>query len=98
MIVDDFTISGGTLVDLAYKLKERSATNVLVTISHGVFSEESVEKIEKSPISKLIMTYSVETQPATFTDKIEVVSVAPMFAEAIKRIQNRESISVLFPQ
>ncbi|MEE2754235.1 MAG: hypothetical protein VX910_09645 [Candidatus Latescibacterota bacterium] len=83
---------------LAYKLKERGATNVLVTISHGVFSEESVENIEKSPISKLIVTDSVETQPTTFTDKIEVVSVAPMIAEAIKRIQTRESISVLFPQ
>jgi ribose-phosphate pyrophosphokinase len=98
LIVDDFTISGGTLIDLAIKLKERGAGEILVAISHGVFSEGSVEKIEASPISKLIVTDTVETQPATLTDKIEVVSVAPMFAEAIKRIHNRESISVLFPQ
>jgi ribose-phosphate pyrophosphokinase len=98
LIVDDFTISGGTLVDLANKLVERGATDILVAISHGVFSEGSVEKIEKSPISKLIVTDSVETQPADLTNKIEVVSVAPLFAEAIKRIHNRESISVLFPQ
>jgi ribose-phosphate pyrophosphokinase len=42
------------------------------------------------------MTDSVETQPVTLSSKIEVVSVAGMFAEAIKRIANRESISVLF--
>ena len=98
LVVDDFTISGGTLVDIAHKLKERGATDVLVAISHGVFSEGSMEKLENSPISSLIVTDSVETQPVTFIDKIETVSVAPLFGEAIKRIHNRESISVLFPR
>jgi ribose-phosphate pyrophosphokinase len=46
----------------------------------------------------LIVTDSVETQPVAFIDKIETVSVAPLFGEAIRRIHNRESISVLFPQ
>lgn len=98
LVVDDFTISGGTLVDIASKLKERGAKDVLVAISHGIFSKGSMEKIEASPISKLIVTDSVETQPVTFIDKIETVSVAPLFGEAIRRIHNRESISVLFPQ
>ena len=57
-----------------------------------------MEKIEASPISKLIVTVSVETQPVEFIDKIETVSIAPLFGEAIRRIHNRESISVLFPQ
>ena len=98
LVVDDFTISGCTLVDIACKLKERGAREILVAISHGVFSEGSMEKIEQSPISKLIVTDSVETQPVTFIDKIEVISVAPLFGEAIKRIHHHESISVLFPQ
>jgi ribose-phosphate pyrophosphokinase len=56
-----------------------------------------MERIIDSPIEKLIITDSIETQPVAFCDKIEVVSVAPFFAEAIRRIHNRESISVLFP-
>jgi ribose-phosphate pyrophosphokinase len=56
-----------------------------------------MERIMDSPIEKLIVTDSIETQPVDFCERIEVVSVAPLFAEAIRRIHNRESISVLFP-
>jgi ribose-phosphate pyrophosphokinase len=49
-----------------------------------------------SPIERLFTTDSVETQPAKLSDKVEVVSVAGLFAEAIRRIAHRESISVLF--
>lgn len=98
LIVDDFTISGGTLVDMAQKLEERGARAVYAAISHGVFAGDCMQKIDASPIEKLVVTDSVETQPVEFSSKIEVVSVAPLFAEAIKRIYNHESISVLFPQ
>ncbi len=98
MIVDDFIISGGTLVDMAQKLEERGARAVYAAISHGVFAGDCMRRIEDSPIEKLVVTDSVETQPVEFGRKIEVVSVAPLFAEAIKRIYNHESISVLFPQ
>jgi ribose-phosphate pyrophosphokinase len=56
-----------------------------------------MERLDRSPIRKLLVTDSIETQPVTFSPKIEVVSVAPLFAEAIRRIHRRESISVLFP-
>ena len=56
-----------------------------------------MERVAASKINKLYVTDSVETQPVTFDAKIETVSVAPLFAEAIRRIHNRESISVLFP-
>jgi ribose-phosphate pyrophosphokinase len=46
----------------------------------------------------LLVTDSIETQPVALTSKIEVVSVAPLFGEAIRRIHQRESISVLFPK
>jgi ribose-phosphate pyrophosphokinase len=98
LIVDDFTISAGTLTDAADKLVERGAKAVYAAVSHGVFSEGSMQRIESSAIQRLLVTDSIETQPVTFSDKVEVVSVAPLFGEAIRRIHNRESISVLFPE
>jgi ribose-phosphate pyrophosphokinase len=98
LIVDDFTISGGTLVEAAIKLLERGALAVYAAVTHGVFAAGSQERIAASPITRLLITDSVETQPVAFCDKIEVVSVAPLFGEAIRRIHDHESISVLFPQ
>jgi ribose-phosphate pyrophosphokinase len=56
-----------------------------------------MERLEKSPIERLLVTDSVETQPVALSPKIEVVSVAPLLGEAIRRIHDRESISDLFP-
>jgi ribose-phosphate pyrophosphokinase len=97
LIVDDFTISAGTLAEAANVLLERGARSVLAAVTHGVFSEGSMQRIEQSAIETLFVTDSIETQPVEFCDKIEVVSVAPLFGEAIRRIHRRESISVLFP-
>jgi ribose-phosphate pyrophosphokinase len=97
LIVDDFTISAGTLVEAAHKLVERGAKAVYGAVSHGVFSEGSMERLDQSPIQALLVTDSVETQPVALSQKVEVVSVAPLFGEAIRRIHNRESISMLFP-
>ena len=97
LIVDDFTISAGTLANAAVALIERGARTVYAAVSHGVFSEGSMERLDQSPIQRLLITDSIETQPVVFSPKVEVVSVAPLFGEAIRRIHNRESISVLFP-
>jgi ribose-phosphate pyrophosphokinase len=97
LIVDDFTISAGTLADASAKLLERGAKQVYAAVSHGVLSPGSIERLDASDIERLLMTDSIETQPVVFSEKIEVVSVAPLFGEAIRRIHNRESISVLFP-
>jgi ribose-phosphate pyrophosphokinase len=96
LLVDDFTISAGTLADAAEKLMERGATAVYAAVSHGVFSEGSMERLDRSPIRQLLVTDSIETQPVTLSPKVEIVPVAPLFGEAIRRIHNRESISVLF--
>ena len=97
LIVDDFTISTGTLVNAAQKLIERGALAVYAAVSHGVFGEGSMERLEQSPIRNLLVTDSIETQPVALSSKVQVVSVAPLFVEAIRRIHRRESISVLFP-
>jgi len=81
---------------VAEELLNRGARSVYAAVSHGVLSQGSTEKLQDSPIERLFITDTVETQPTEFCEKIEVVSVAPLFAEAIKRIHSRESISVLF--
>jgi ribose-phosphate pyrophosphokinase len=96
LIVDDFTISAGTLVDAARVLAERGATAVYAAVTHGLLAGPAIERLEASPIKKLFMTDSVETQPVELSEKVEVVSVAGLLGEAISRIARRESISVLF--
>jgi ribose-phosphate pyrophosphokinase len=98
IIVDDFTVSAGTLADAARLLVERGARTVVAAVTHGVFSEGSMERIDASPIERVVITDTIETQPVTLSERIVVVSVAPLFAEAIRRIHNRESISVLFAE
>lgn len=96
LIVDDFTISAGTLVDAARVLVERGASSIYAAVSHGLLAGPAGERLQVSPIERLFMTDTVETQPVELPPKVEVVSVAGLFGEAIRRIANRESISVLF--
>jgi ribose-phosphate pyrophosphokinase len=69
---------------------------VHAAVSHGVFADGAMERIQRSPILSLLVTDSVESQPEPLGSKIELVSVAPLLGEAIRRIHNHESISVLF--
>ncbi|QBI21099.1 ribose-phosphate diphosphokinase [Egibacter rhizosphaerae] len=97
VIVDDFSISAQTMVGMATELDRRGAKEVVAALAHGVFAEPAMERIDASPLTRVVTTDSVENQPVVFSDKVHVVSVAPLFGEAIRRIHNRESISVLFP-
>jgi len=96
LIVDDFTISGGTLCEAAQALAARGARSVHAVVSHGVFAVGTADRIDKSALTSLLTTDSVETQPEALSEKVQVVSVAPLLADAIRRIHSRESISVLF--
>src|SRR4030095_14635782 len=92
LIVDDFTISAGTLVDAARVLIERGATSVYAAVSHGLLAGQANARLDDSPIERLFITDSVETQPGSLSPKVEIVSVAGLFGEAIRRIARRESI------
>jgi ribose-phosphate pyrophosphokinase len=96
LIVDDFTITAGTLVAAARVLTERGAKSVYAAVSHGLLAGDANRRLDDSPIERLFMTDSVETQPTPHSPKVEIVSVAPLFGEAIRRIFRRESISDLF--
>jgi Phosphoribosyl synthetase-associated domain len=69
LIVDDFTISAGTLTEAADKLVERGAKAVYAAVSHGVFSAGSMERLDRSPIQRLMVTDSIETQPVVFSPR-----------------------------
>ena len=96
MIVDDFTISGGTLVDIANVLKKKGAKRVIACLAHNMLREKGVKKIEDSPIEMLISTDTVDNPYIVSSKKMITVSAAPLFAEAVLRIHERASVSPLF--
>jgi ribose-phosphate pyrophosphokinase len=98
LIIDDFTITAGTLVEVAECLMERGAVAVHAAVTHGVFTGKSMPRLDASPITRLLVTDTVENHPVDLSAKVQVVSVAPLLAEAIRRIHHRESLSVLFHQ
>jgi ribose-phosphate pyrophosphokinase len=75
----------------------RGAKEVYAVVSHGVLAEQAAQKIDDSPITQLLATDTVENHPNSLPEKIQFVSVAPLFGEAIRRIHSRESISAMFP-
>ena len=96
LIVDDFTVMGGTLIKVAERLIERGAARVLAAVTHGLFADGCMERLDASPIEKLLITDTVETQPVSFSPKVQVVSAAGLLAAAIRRIHTRQSVSALF--
>jgi ribose-phosphate pyrophosphokinase len=97
IIVDDIIDSGGTIINAVEALKKAGAIDVYVFITHAVLSGESAERIKKSKIKKLIITDTIDnSQKIKNNSKIEVISIAPLMAEAISRISNSTSVSDLF--
>lgn len=98
LIVDDFTISGGTLVNLAQGLKERGAQDITCMLSHNIISAKGVEKLNASPIKAIYSTDTVYNPNIIGHEKFKTVSVAPMFAETIMRYYKHDSINQMFFQ
>ncbi|MCL2404220.1 MAG: ribose-phosphate pyrophosphokinase [Defluviitaleaceae bacterium] len=96
LIVDDFTISCGTLASTARYLKKLNAERIFACVSHCVMSDRALDELTNSPIERLYITDTVENAAAFNHPKIKVVSMAPVFGEAIRIIHNRESLSQLF--
>lgn len=96
VLVDDMISTGGTLVVAAELLQQRGASEVLSAATHGIFAQDALELIDRSPIERLFVTDTLPVPQDGPTEKIEVVSVAPLLAEAITRIHKDLSISALF--
>ncbi len=93
---DDEILTGGSLIELIRALKEKGAKEIYAGITHGILSGPAVERIKESPVKELVLTNTVPVPTEKRIDKIKVLSVAELFAEAIKRIHHSESVSSIF--
>jgi ribose-phosphate pyrophosphokinase len=97
LIFDDIVDTAGTLALSAEALKKEGARRILAACTHAVLSGQAIEKVEKSPIENLIVTDTIPlSAPAQVCRKITVLSVAELFGEAIRRINEGSSVSSLF--
>ena len=96
VIVDDMISSGSTLVRCAHKLMERGARQVFAATVHPILSGNARVMIDESPIEKLYVTDTLQLSERHNSDRLEVLTVAPLLAEAIMRIHKDLSISALF--
>ena len=94
LIVDDLIDTAGTLTNAAAALKERGALNIIAICTHPILSGPAFQRIEDSPIDELLVTDTVQLRQPS--DKIKVLSIANIFAEAIQRIHTNDTISALF--
>ena len=97
ILVDDIVDSGGTLCNAAEALKKEGARSVSAYITHGVLSGKAVERVTGSVLDELVITDSIGVRPEVASARnIRVVTIAPLLAEAIKRISDESSVSSLF--
>jgi ribose-phosphate pyrophosphokinase len=96
IIRDDIIDTGGTLTEFAYALQKNGAKEIYACCTHAVLSADSLEKIEKSPIKRLVISDTIDQKGKKFSNKVEALSVAQLFGEAIIRTDKEESISSLF--
>lgn len=96
IIIDDMVDTAGSVVNAAKVLKDMGANEIYVACTHPVLSGPAFERIRDSMIKELIVTNTIPLPAGKPADKIKVLSVAPLFAEAIKRIYEGLSLSKLF--
>lgn len=97
LMVDDFTITGNSLISMAELLKRRGAHDVYAAVTHGVLSKGAAPHIAASPIKQLFITDTIENLQDPLPPNISVISVAALFAQSIRSIHDRTSVSSLFP-
>lgn len=94
LIVDDIIDTAGTITKSAIAFKERGATSVIAFCTHPVLSGPAYDRIEGSGLDELIVTDTIPLKKQS--EKIHVLSVAPLFAEVIRRVYHNESVNSLF--
>jgi len=97
ILVDDIVDSAGTLCNAATALKEAGATSVSAYVTHGVLSGGAVARVSASPMEQLVITDSIAaTEAVRVSHNIEQLTIAPLMAEAMRRISEESSVSSLF--
>ena len=95
LVFDDMIDTGGTICAAAKTVKSAGASSVTVFATHGIFSNNALQKIDESAIDKVIITNSIPVD-AKASKKLEILDVSDLLAESIKRIHENKSISKLF--
>ena len=96
VIIDDEIDTAGSLMEAVSALVSEGAGAIYSCATHGVFSGAALERIHASPIAEVIVTDTIPLSPQANHDRITVLSIAPLFGEAIKRIHRGESVGALF--
>ena len=95
-IIDDMIDTAGTICNAAVTAIDNGATSVTAIATHPVLSGKAIERLEKSPIEKVIVSDTILMPENKLFDKLEIISIAEIFADTIKRINSGESVSSLF--
>jgi ribose-phosphate pyrophosphokinase len=99
VVLDDEIARGSTIVELLDRLVEHDVASVRVACTHGLFSDGALERIgRRDDVAEIVCTNTVPVPGAERAPKLTVLSVAPALAEAVRRIHNGESVSVLFDE
>lgn len=93
IMIDDMVDTAGTMIKGAAALKAKGANSVMACATHGVLSGKAYENLKHDGLDELVISNSLVTQPM---EKIKVLSVAPLFAEVIRRVYHNESVNSLF--
>lgn len=97
IVMDDEIANGGTIVELLHRLRERRVGRITICCTHGLFTGPAIARLREQPdIAEIVTTNTVPIAPDKHLPNLHVLSVAPLVAEAIRRIHNGESVSSLF--
>jgi ribose-phosphate pyrophosphokinase len=96
VLIDDMIDTGGTLIAAAEQLVEQGASQVCAAATHGVLSGPAIDRLKNSAIGKVVVTDTLPLPPEKQIDKIEVLSVARVIADAIDAVFEDTSVSEIF--
>ena len=96
ILTDDMIDSGGTICSAAELLMQRGATEVWAMATHGVLSGPAIDRLKNAPLDRIVLTNTLPLPPEKQIDKIEVLSVAPIIADALNAVFDDTSVSEIF--
>lgn len=94
ILFDDLIDTGGSIIGAAEALMKNGAKKITACATHGIFSKNAIENLHNSMLDEIVVTDSIHHE--NLTDKYKIISVAPLFGEAVVRIRKNLSVSILF--